>query len=75
MKRIFYSIYKVVLLSAVAVLPLSCNKFLDEMPDNRTELDTPDKIAQILVSAYASALPTTIMAIRLIMNRLTASRM
>lgn len=61
MKRIFNIIYKSVLLSAVAVLPLSCNKFLDEMPDNRTELDTPDKIAQVLVSAYASVLPSAMM--------------
>ncbi len=29
----------------------SCEKFLDEMPDNRTEIDSPDKVKQILVSA------------------------
>ncbi|TYR38051.1 RagB/SusD family nutrient uptake outer membrane protein [Sphingobacterium phlebotomi] len=33
----------------------SCNKFLDEMPDNRAKLDTEDKIDKILVSAYPSA--------------------
>src|SRR5690606_18605466 len=32
----------------------SCNKFLDEMPDNRAKLDTEDKIDKILVSAYPS---------------------
>lgn len=32
----------------------SCDKFLDETPDNRAELDSDDKIANILVSAYPS---------------------
>ena len=31
---------------------VSCNKFLDTMPDNRTELDTEEKIISILISAY-----------------------
>lgn len=30
----------------------SCNKFLDTMPDNRAEVDTPTKVKAILVSAY-----------------------
>lgn len=30
----------------------SCNDFLDELPDNRTTVDTEDKVKQILVSAY-----------------------
>lgn len=30
----------------------SCNKFLDEMPDNRAKLDTEAKIDKLLVSAY-----------------------
>lgn len=30
----------------------SCNDFLDELPDNRTELDTEAKIENLLVSAY-----------------------
>lgn len=34
-----------------------CNKFLDETPDNRTEVDTPAKIAQILTSAYPDKAP------------------
>lgn len=33
----------------------SCSDFLDEMPDNRTELNTESSITKILVSAY----PTT----------------
>lgn len=29
-----------------------CNKVLDDAPDNRTELDTPEKVQELLVSAY-----------------------
>lgn len=32
----------------------SCDNFLDELPDNRTELDNSDKIRKLLVSAYPS---------------------
>lgn len=31
---------------------VSCDDFLDEMPDNRAELDTVDKITSLLVAAY-----------------------
>lgn len=34
---------------------LSCGKLLDEMPDNRTELDSESKITKILVSAYPAS--------------------
>ncbi len=37
---------------AVAFIPGGCNKFLDVLPDNRAELDTPEKINLMLVSAY-----------------------
>lgn len=30
----------------------SCNDFLDTMPDNRTQLDTDEKIKELLVNAY-----------------------
>ena len=30
----------------------SCNDFLDENPDDRTEIDTPEKVAKLLGSAY-----------------------
>jgi len=40
---------------AIACLVLaSCDKYLDETPDNRTELDSKDKITKLLVSAYPS---------------------
>lgn len=31
---------------------VSCTDFLSEIPDNRTELDSPGKISEILVNAY-----------------------
>ena len=33
-------------------LIVSCNDFLDEVPDNRAEVDTPEKITKLLVSGY-----------------------
>jgi len=42
----------IVLAAALVALP-ACNDFLDEMPDNRTELDSSDKITSLLVSAYS----------------------
>lgn len=38
-----------------AFLGVSCNDFLDEMPDNRTTLDSAEKIKKILVSAYPTS--------------------
>jgi Starch-binding associating with outer membrane/SusD family len=33
----------------------SCNDFLSEIPDNRTQIDTPEKISELLVNAYPTA--------------------
>lgn len=52
MKRFIYA--TILLTGALAT---SCNDFLDEMPDNRTEINTTDKITKILVSAYSTTLP------------------
>ena len=30
----------------------SCDEFLSEKPDNRTEINTPAKISEVLVNAY-----------------------
>ncbi|MCF8713845.1 RagB/SusD family nutrient uptake outer membrane protein [Joostella atrarenae] len=46
-------IYTLLLIS-VFVLS-SCNEFLDEVPDNRTEIDSADKIGELLVGAYPEA--------------------
>lgn len=47
--------YTAIAFTALSLTVSSCNDFLDEMPDNRTELDTPEKITKLLVTAY----PTT----------------
>lgn len=36
----------------IAVSAVSCDDFLSEIPDNRTQLDSADKISDLLVSAY-----------------------
>jgi len=38
--------------AALALLATSCDKFLDVMPDNRTELNSQEKIQAFLTSAY-----------------------
>ena len=35
----------------------SCEDYLSEMPDNRTTIDTEDKVVKLLTSAYSSAAP------------------
>ncbi|MFD0700039.1 RagB/SusD family nutrient uptake outer membrane protein [Myroides pelagicus] len=36
----------------IGLSAVSCDNFLSELPDNRTQLDSKDKIADLLVSAY-----------------------
>ena len=36
--------YSIIAIAAVAFSLVSCDKFLDVMPDNRTELDTQEAI-------------------------------
>ncbi|TXE06052.1 RagB/SusD family nutrient uptake outer membrane protein [Seonamhaeicola algicola] len=52
MKNIY--IRKIQILFGVLLL-VSCSDILDETPDNRTTIDTPDKIAELLVAAYPEA--------------------
>lgn len=52
MKNNINKLFVLFLLSFVVV---SCDEFLDELPDNRTEIDNSAKIRKLLVSAY----PTT----------------
>lgn len=49
-KKILFSI--LVACSSLCLLP-ACGEFLDELPDNRAELDTEEKIYKLLVSAYS----------------------
>ncbi|PWJ97319.1 SusD-like starch-binding protein associating with outer membrane [Flavobacterium araucananum] len=40
-------------LSLLLVISISsCDDFLSEIPDNRTQIDTPEKISELLVTAY-----------------------
>lgn len=52
MKKIKYNIIKVV---ALFLIVTSCNDILDETPDNRTTIDSAEKIAELLVGAYPDA--------------------
>ena len=49
MKRLLYIAGAVLSMAVLA----GCNDFLDKMPDNRTEVDSQDKVASILGSAYS----------------------
>lgn len=54
MKTKINHILPVLLLTAASGLTtVSCNDFLDKTPDNRTELNTDQKIAKLLVSSIS----------------------
>lgn len=57
MNRNIYSLFVMCLLSIMTVC--SCTA-LDEAPDNRTEIDSADKIAKLLTSAYPLSTPALI---------------
>ena len=40
------------MLAAAALTVASCQDKLDEVPDNRTEIDSPSKVASLLTSGY-----------------------
>lgn len=44
--------YKVLLASLFGMALVSCNDFLDTLPDRRTEINSPEQIKTLLVSAY-----------------------
>lgn len=43
-------LYIPLFIATLAIVGSSCNDFLDELPDNRTELNSEQKIAKMLVS-------------------------
>lgn len=51
MKRITYVIFSLVLFSGMT----GCSKFLEKEPDNRAKLNSPEKVAQLLGTAYPKA--------------------
>ncbi len=58
MKNIFK--YILILSAGLATL-VSCNDYLDRLPDDRAELNSLDKVANFLVSAYSPNSPNYIM--------------
>lgn len=46
---------KSILYTCLALALAGCNKYLDKTPDNRANLDSPEKISELLVSAYPKA--------------------
>ena len=42
------------ILSVIIILS-SCEKYLEKTPDNRTEINTVEKVGQLLASAYPAA--------------------
>ncbi|ADV48107.1 hypothetical protein Celal_0772 [Cellulophaga algicola DSM 14237] len=53
MKKLYTT--KVGILIFLAFLATSCEDYLSEIPDNRTEIDSPEKISELLVIAYPEA--------------------
>ena len=49
------------LLAASALMAASCQDKLDEVPDNRTEIDSPTKVASLLTSAYPISTPAVML--------------
>ena len=47
------TIYTAILL-CLAATSVSCDKFLDQLPDNRAEIDSVEKVRKLLVTAYSS---------------------
>ena len=46
---------------AVGAVFTSCSDKLDEVPDNRTEIDSPEKVSLLLTSAYPVMTPAVIL--------------
>ncbi|MDO4163627.1 MAG: RagB/SusD family nutrient uptake outer membrane protein [Bacteroides sp.] len=47
-------------LVSLLIVATSCSDFLDTVPDNRTEVNSADKVAALLVSAYPTSAPLLI---------------
>ena len=52
--------YLSLLALALTLVLSACNKILDDLPDSRTEIDSPEKIEELLVGAYPNRFPTYI---------------
>lgn len=56
MRKVYYM---VCMLAALSVI-ISCEDFLDKMPDKRAEINSNQKISELLVSAYPNVDPMMI---------------
>ena len=48
-------IYSILAVLPILLLVQGCNKYLDQEPDNRTTINSVEKVAQLLVSAYPTS--------------------
>jgi hypothetical protein len=51
--RIYYSVFSVIIIAGI--LLSSCDEYLDKTPDNRTSIDIPNDVSELLVNAYPNA--------------------
>ncbi|MDR1882360.1 MAG: RagB/SusD family nutrient uptake outer membrane protein [Prevotella sp.] len=49
------SYFRMFVIAGLLSITASCNDYLDEIPDNRTEIDTPEKVALLLTGSYPEA--------------------
>ncbi|MBQ6033192.1 MAG: RagB/SusD family nutrient uptake outer membrane protein, partial [Prevotella sp.] len=49
--------YIILSIIALGMCLTSCDDYLDKLPDDRAEMDSQDKVTQLLVSAYLSHSP------------------
>lgn len=56
MKTMYHKVYLLLVLCTL----VSCDKFLDKVPDKRTEIDSNQKVSELLVSAYPNVDPMMI---------------
>lgn len=69
MRKVYYM---VCMLAALSVI-ISCEDFLDKMPDKRAEINSNQKISELLVSAYPNVDPMMIYEHRTDNVRITAA--
>ena len=61
MKLKYFNNFLIACLVSCGITALTaCTDKLDEVPDNRTEIDEPDKVLRLLTSAYPVATPAVI---------------
>lgn len=63
MKTLQKYIY-IVAIATAGMASLSCDDYLDEIPDNRMQIDSPEKIKSLLVSSYPTANYATVCELR-----------